>query len=105
MHSRRCGWRYSRWGMQPLPLDFGPSASVATDLLRQSADCVKPAHHRGPSLAAASQAPAARSAGATRSEPLDVEVHYRQRVLLNEVAARLDLVTHEGCEDVVRGHR
>src|SRR5580698_1235804 len=39
-----------------------------------------------------------------RSETLDVEVHDRERVLLNELAARFDLVTHERGEDVVCGH-
>src|SRR5256885_4085489 len=35
----------------------------------------------------------------------DVEVGDRQSVLLDELAARLDLITHEGREDIVGGHR
>src|SRR6266513_731271 len=35
----------------------------------------------------------------------DVEVGDRQSVLLDELAARLDLVPHEGREDIVGGHR
>src|SRR3954470_935360 len=41
-----------------------------------------------------------------RTEPAsDVEVGHTQRVVLDELAAWLDLVTHQGREDLARGNR
>src|SRR5256885_17088897 len=40
-----------------------------------------------------------------RDSGSDVEIGDRERVLLDEFAARLDLVTHERREDIVCGHR
>src|SRR4051812_14739081 len=35
---------------------------------------------------------------------LNVEIHYRQRVLLNELTSRLDLIAHQRRENIVRRH-
>src|SRR6185295_6006185 len=49
----------------------------------------------------ATAGPAARRAASRVATSLDIEVRYLQRIVLDEVAARLDHVAHQGGEDLV----